>query len=383
METCLNPGNDSPSPSSREEDSLFFLHPYPFQLFAAVVAFGLTFRANLAYARYWEGRGSLASMGSKFTDVAIQTRMFSTNDPAKQTQVKALDEDITHLLSLMHALCLQTLRGDALYSAAPENIVRHEDNALPSLDCTNGDFWQSFRPNYELEFLSRKFYSRAKLPVVGGLRENEIEELFKGQGLPYEGGWTVRGERRQSMQHKGGWTVSGRPTLQQRQNSGQVNAAVVDQERVVKVMETIGRLITLSVRSKILDAPAPIISRVFQVLSEGHERGFMFARKISSTPFPFPFAQSIELFVTFFSLSVGVIFASWLDGIVPVIFFSFVTSWCYLTLNEVCRMLEEPFGGDANDLPLAVLQHEFNMRIVRSRFADSTVDQWEKKTAIE
>ena len=111
--------------------------------------------------------------------------------------------------------------------------------------------------------------------------------------------------------------------------------------------------------------------------------GFMFARKISSTPFPFPFAQSIELFVTFFSLSVGVIFASWLDGIVPVIFFSFVTSWCYLTLNEVCRMLEEPFGGDANDLPLAVLQHEFNMRIVRSRFADSTVDQWEKKTAIE
>ena len=95
-------------------------------------------------------------MGSKFTDAAIQTRMFSTNDPAMQTQVKALDDDITHLLSLMHALCLQTLRGDALYSAAPENIVRHEDNALPSLDCTNGDFWQSFRPNYELEFLSRK-----------------------------------------------------------------------------------------------------------------------------------------------------------------------------------------------------------------------------------
>ena len=123
---------------------------------------------------------------------------------------------------------------------------------------------------------SSQFYSRAKLPVVGGLRENEIEELFKGQGLPYEGGWTVRGERRQSMQHKGGWTVSGRPTLQQRQNSGQVNAAVVDQERVVKVMETIGRLITLSVRSKILDAPAPIISRVFQVLSEGHERGERF-----------------------------------------------------------------------------------------------------------
>ena len=66
-----------PSPSEEDDASQggqgagrqplhVFHHPYPYQLFAAVVAFGLTFRANLAYSRYWEGRGSLASMGSKF-----------------------------------------------------------------------------------------------------------------------------------------------------------------------------------------------------------------------------------------------------------------------------------------------------------------------------
>ena len=80
-------------------DPLFvFHHPYPFQLFAAVVAFGLTFRTNLAYARYWEGRGALASLGCKFADVALQVRMFSTSSVERRGECLALDREITHLL---------------------------------------------------------------------------------------------------------------------------------------------------------------------------------------------------------------------------------------------------------------------------------------------
>ena len=144
----------------------------------------------------------------------------------------------------------------------------------------------------------------------------------------------------------------------------------LDTERTAKVMEALGRLIADSAKSGLLDAPAPIISRTFQVLSEGHERGYMFARKISSTPFPFPFAQAIELFTFVFAFSVPFLFSAWLDGAAPVGAFTFVTSWCYLAMNEVSRMLEEPFGGDANDLPLARMQYEFNRRIERSDFAD-------------
>jgi len=318
-----------------------FHHPYPYQLFAAVVAFGLTFRANLAYARYWEGRGSLASMGSKFADVALQVRMFSTSAEGRQDECRALDMEVTHLLSLLHALCIQTLRHDAIYKDAQNNLVPDDPDSVPPLDVTRGDFWHSLAPDYKEDAL-QTFYRAAKLPVIGGLRPEESDSLYGDQG-----------NRAFSVD---GYTTRGRQRL--------------DTERSAKVMEAIGRIVADSAKSGLLDAPAPIISRTFQVLSEGHERGYMFARKISSTPFPFPFAQAIELFTFVFAFSVPFLFSAWLDGAVPVAAFTFVTSWCYLAMNEVSRMLEEPFGGDANDLPLARMQYEFNRRIERSDYAD-------------
>ena len=95
----------------------------------------------------------------------------------------------------------------------------------------------------------------------------------------------------------------------------------------------------------------------------------MVSRKVAETPFPMPFAQVIEWLVTIFSLSVPLLFSSWLSSTYAVGIFSFVTSWVYLAMNEVSRMLEEPFGGDSNDLPLCLLHWEFNNRIVQGRYA--------------
>ena len=39
-----------------------FVHPYPFQVFAYIVAFALVFRTNVGYNRYWEGRTQAAQM---------------------------------------------------------------------------------------------------------------------------------------------------------------------------------------------------------------------------------------------------------------------------------------------------------------------------------
>ena len=37
-----------------------FIHPYPYQIWAFLVGFGLIFRTNHAYGRYWDARLSLS-----------------------------------------------------------------------------------------------------------------------------------------------------------------------------------------------------------------------------------------------------------------------------------------------------------------------------------
>ena len=47
-----------------------FVHPYPFQVFAYIVAFALVFRTNVANSRYWEARTQVGIMSSKWGDSA-------------------------------------------------------------------------------------------------------------------------------------------------------------------------------------------------------------------------------------------------------------------------------------------------------------------------
>ena len=48
-----------------------FNNPYPYQVFATMVAFALTFRTNVAYTRYWEGVTSFKTFTSKWGDVFL------------------------------------------------------------------------------------------------------------------------------------------------------------------------------------------------------------------------------------------------------------------------------------------------------------------------
>jgi len=52
-------------------------------------------------------------MGSKWSDVAIQLRSFLTVDGERGEEATAFDGEACHLLSLMHALSVQSIRGDA------------------------------------------------------------------------------------------------------------------------------------------------------------------------------------------------------------------------------------------------------------------------------
>ena len=70
-----------------------FIHPYPFQIWAFLVGFGLIFRTNLAYGRYWDARLSLSVVSSKWSDAALQFKSFLRKVPKAEGGGEGGSED--------------------------------------------------------------------------------------------------------------------------------------------------------------------------------------------------------------------------------------------------------------------------------------------------
>ncbi|CAE8616260.1 unnamed protein product [Polarella glacialis] len=109
----------------------------------------------------------------------------------------------------------------------------------------------------------------------------------------------------------------------------------------------------------ILKVPPPILSRVFQTISRGFVN-LLNTKKITDTKFPYPFAQTITFFLLVHSLLTPLVLAAvipnnWMCTIV-----TFVTVTGLFALDFISVELENPFGTDANDLPLTHFQEEMN-----------------------
>ena len=104
-----------------------FGHPYPFQVYAFVIGFLVVLRTNHALARFMEARGAVEQMQSKWADAALMLQAFDgvaggdekKTDAGRRFGARAPPDGsdafiarIVHLLSLLHALALQQLRGD-------------------------------------------------------------------------------------------------------------------------------------------------------------------------------------------------------------------------------------------------------------------------------
>ena len=103
-------------------------------------------------------------------------------------------------------------------------------------------------------------------------------------------------------------------------------------------------------------------------LDEGFE-AFEQCRALVDTPFPFPWAQAMVLFLVIFSLCLPLLMVAWLKTVWIACLVDFLSVFCFWTLNEVARDLESPFVFPPNDLPLARMQYNFNERIIASAAA--------------
>ncbi|CAE7349148.1 unnamed protein product [Symbiodinium natans] len=133
-------------------------------------------------------------------------------------------------------------------------------------------------------------------------------------------------------------------------------------DRCETVLLWLERFIIEADKSKTLDVPAPILSRAFQELSRGMV-GVTNVRKIRDVPFPFPYSQFLSFILVVHWLvtpivASQIILKPWWAGIMV-----FAVSTSYWTLYYIAQEIDQPFGEDANDLPVREMQRHFNEKL--------------------
>jgi len=293
--------------------------PYAHKCFTFGLSFLVIMRTNLSYNRYWEGISQLVAMHSKWTDAALQINAFdrlTTGNAA--TAGDKFRNHVVHLMSFMSAVLVLDLQEGTLADLMGQVQMFELQSGTPA------------RPNAGLWGL-RKDDDRAKLVVIDGVGPAEgraVQEAARG-GCPVH---------------------------------------FLNQKLV--------RLVAHRQKRGGLAAPPPIVSRIFQELSNGF-LAFQGAHKVSSVPFPFPYAQIVQYMQLAFVLSCPVVVVDYVDTLAIQMFFNFLGVYTFCALNAVACQLEDPFGHDVNDLPLRQLHHAFVMdlsAIERGKLTDK--DFW-------
>jgi predicted membrane chloride channel (bestrophin family) len=101
------------------------------------------------------------------------------------------------------------------------------------------------------------------------------------------------------------------------------------------------------------------ISRLYQFTSDGM-LGYNQARKVAYIPFPFPHAQITSLFVLVAVGFLPVLFLVYLENVYYGFIMNLMTVMCFAGLHEVARELENPFQNVPNDLPLNNFHAQYN-----------------------
>eukprot|EP00746_Dinoflagellata_sp_MGD_P146259 gnl/MRDRNA2_/MRDRNA2_78761_c0_seq1.p1 gnl/MRDRNA2_/MRDRNA2_78761_c0~~gnl/MRDRNA2_/MRDRNA2_78761_c0_seq1.p1 ORF type:complete len:530 (+),score=50.78 gnl/MRDRNA2_/MRDRNA2_78761_c0_seq1:76-1665(+) len=129
------------------------------------------------------------------------------------------------------------------------------------------------------------------------------------------------------------------------------------------VFQWIQGTILSHIKDGILPVPPPILSRVFQELSNGKVH-MDNALKISHTLFPFPYAQMTTVLLLLHALLMPLVVSHYCNNFLLVAIFTFVPVFCFWSLNFIACEIEQPFGDDVNDLPVADMQVELNERLL-------------------
>jgi hypothetical protein len=301
-----------------------FEHPVAFQTYAFSLAYLVSTRAKYAMERYQIGIENVQFMVSKWADAYMQLRAFVATEQATCSKEKAvrINQFILqqlHWFSMLSGFAMLTLaeippdpdffnpvRIPPLGVQYMDEVLQHELSGHTPL--SRQSKFHLF--NKATKNPADAFSGQMRLTVLGSMSMEEIEELRKMPDM--------------------------------------LNA----------IMAWIIESITAAHVSGDVSIPGPILTRLFQELSNGM-LGFNQALHIAIVPFPFPFAQLIACSISLLVLSLPVFSTSFAPGYLLAPAMSFIIVFGFWNMNSIAIELEQPFGNDPNDLPIRELHENF------------------------
>jgi hypothetical protein len=117
-----------------------------------------------------------------------------------------------------------------------------------------------------------------------------------------------------------------------------------------------------------LTVAPPIQNRMFQEISNGCGY-FINCARIANTPTPLSYAELLFFIIAIFAMMLPIYIATFTRSYIFGPILTFLIFYCMVCINEVAKMLDNPFGQDVEDIPLVDLHRRFLRTMERTRAA--------------
>lgn len=134
-------------------------------------------------------------------------------------------------------------------------------------------------------------------------------------------------------------------------------------EKCEVLLQWIQRLIVEASLNGVVPIAPPILSRAFQELSRGIVN-LNSAKRITDIPFPLPYTIMIRIMLVIQWIITPIVCSLVLDDWWWAGGLSMITIFAFTSTVHIAAEIENPFGDDQNDLPLADFQHSFNQSLL-------------------
>lgn len=344
--------------------------PFTCLIVATVIGYLLVVRTNMALGRWMEGISDIQLMLSKWGDAFDALSAFFTGkagSPEQLREILMFRIRVAHWLSLMSCLAFATLRNHGSLGPLAEVPIRELLDDQPQMVRAKsfalnrvGEMGDSGRASCE---------GRLVLPSdtngSGSVGVQGLGSMEPGRGSLAAGGRVQKPELEKDKHH---FDAVGVEEIDLAENMDLKVLSIPSAEEValLEMAEDKPNVICLwiiqgvilMIRQKLLDIPPPIVSRIFQELSNGM-LGFNQAHKVAMVPFPFPFAQMVSLLLCMIYFIIPIYADLFTQNVVFTPIVSFILPVVFAALNKIAIELEEPFGLDYNDVDLEVRHEEF------------------------
>ena len=349
--------------AASEEESVFLSHPYTFQLVGLVFGYLTIYRINISYNRYWEGVTMVKNMHSKWADACAQTISF---DRSKSSECDVTSDPfcchVVRLFSQMSAMA--TMR---LHVVEPGQSILFEE--LESRTAAEG----------RLKPLDAKSMSGRRASLVGKLKSSKSERMVapappvRPAAAPVAAGLASAVENRSraalgAVAQVASYHNLSNANVSKESKIRELAAGISSSERrlllaapcpVFATAQRIQRTIITRLHAGGVGAPPPIVSRIFQEISNGL-LAYNNATKMKEIPVPFGYVQLNALFLNLFApFLCPIAIASFTPTLWLSILTTGITVLSYYALFVVANEMEDPFGTNTNDMPMLSYHEEF------------------------